>query len=262
MIGVNLKGRAGNQLFQIATCVAHGLKHGVEYLIPKDTQNNEVWPPYFSYLSNENGRKLNNPLLVREISHNYHELPEPIINRDILLDGYWQSETYFKNYREQILKLFSIPYDKKEGWISIHVRRADYLLPHHLDKHPVVTKEYLNQAVNIFYLKGYNNFLIFSDDIQWCKQWVEEDYNSNIVDISEYNFKFSEGNDALKDLSLMSSCEHNIIANSTFSWWGTWLNRNDNKIVVCPHESNHFGLGNAHLDVSTLYPKEWLRIKY
>lgn len=100
------------------------------------------------------------------------------------------------------------------------------------------------------------DFLVFSDDIEWCKRNIPSEK------VNPINIRFKEQGEALLDLKEMAECEHNIIANSTYSWWGAWLNNNPNKVVVTPDEENWFGVDNKHLDVSTLLPKEWIRVKY
>ena len=96
------------------------------------------------------------------------------------------------------------------------------------------------------YFNNCDNFLIFSDDIVWCK-------NNFVGD----KFIFIEGEEDYIDLWLMSLCNHNIIANSSFSWWGAWLNKNNNKTVIAP--KNWFG-PNKKLDPTDLYCKDWLVI--
>ena len=88
-------------------------------------------------------------------------------------------------------------------------------------------------------------FLVFSDDIEWCKQVFDDDFN------------FIEGEEDYVDLLLMARCKHNIIANSSFSWWGAWLNRNNNKRVIAPKK--WFG-SVANLDSKDLLPKGWITL--
>jgi hypothetical protein len=91
-------------------------------------------------------------------------------------------------------------------------------------------------------------YIIFSDDISWCKE-----------NLSFLNNKiFIEGNTDFQDLYLMSKCKNNIIANSSFSWWGAWLNTNKDKIVIAPKK--WFGISNSHLDTSDLYCNNWVTI--
>lgn len=238
MITCELVGRLGNQLFQISNCVAHALKNGVQYKIPLRTQDPRVWPIYFTHLPRLSPSD--------KILHHYKE-PEfsyqPIPFQDnTCLHGYFQSEKYFADYRNEILTAFRIPYKPLKGVVSIHVRRGDYL--QFADKHPPITKEYLHEAIKLF--PNYN-FLVFSDDMKWCREIL-----------TGPQFSFAEKNTPLKDIELMSGCEHNIIANSSFSWWGAWLNQNPDKIVIAPNV--WFGPGNDHLNTKDLIPESWIRI--
>ena len=123
---------------------------------------------------------------------------------------------------------------------SIHVRRGDYLgLNGH---HPVCDLEYYNKSINLF--DKNTKFLVFSDDIKWC----QENFKGE-------NFIFISGNRDFIDIWLMSLCQNNIIANSTFSWWGAWLNQNINKKVIAP--SKWFGPLKINHNTQDLIPEAW-----
>jgi hypothetical protein len=169
--------------------------------------------------------------------------------KNLLLKGGFQSHKYFEKYSYEIKELFTPStemiqnlmsmYETRDT-VSIHVRRGDYLnLPNH--HHNLSLSYYLN-AIN--YFKQYN-FLVFSDDISWCKENFIGD-----------NFTFVEGTTDVEDLYLMSMCEHNIIANSTFSWWAAWLNNNPNKVVVYP--SKWFGPVYSNFKTGDLFPEDWV----
>jgi hypothetical protein len=123
-------------------------------------------------------------------------------------------------------------------YISIHVRRGDYL--HQQYHHPICSAEYYSQAIDL--INENIPIVIFSDDINWCKENIKADF-------------YIENNKNYEDLYLMTKAKHNIIANSSFSWWGAWLNKNPDKIVVAP--GIWFGEGYLHLDLSDLIPEEW-----
>ena len=158
---------------------------------------------------------------------------------NIFLDGYWQSEKYFKDIREEIIEDFTsnIKLDNKNidmlqkiidcNSVSLHIRRGDYI------NHPllggITTVEYYNNAINEIKKRVDNpRFIVFSNDTDWVKEnlFIED---SEIVD-------WNTGEDSFKDMILMSKCKHNIIANSTFSWWGAWLNENEDKLVIAPNK--------------------------
>jgi len=111
--------------------------------------------------------------------------------------------------------------------------------------------EYYKNAISYFYDLGYRNFLVFSDDIEWCKNVFNNSFYENV------SFDFMKGNSEIEDLELMSSCEHNIVANSTFSYCASWFNRNPNKKVITPDLHNMFG--GCHID---MIPSEYIKIKY
>lgn len=233
-------GRLGNNLFQKAAAIGYAMKHGKEYNLCPWNTNNTV----------NAGR----PVYIREDSHSYQELPL-LHHHRIMLDGYWQSDRYFSHCREEVLKAFGYNWELIPGVCSIHVRRGDYLL--YPDKHPVISEEYLDHA--IWYMHehvGISRFIVFSDDIEFCKEFVPRRM------YPRDSIEYSEGRSEVEDLEFMSSCAHNIIANSTFSWWSAWLNQNPNKVVVSPSKDNWFGPGNSHLDTSDLIPDSWIQIKY
>ena len=154
-------------------------------------------------------------------------------------EGHWQSEKYFKSIEETIRKQFQFKQSslnketlqlseeiKNTNSVSIHIRRGDYL---NFPQCAVCDIEYYRKAID--YIKGKiiePTFFIFSDDIDWCKQ--------NLQIKNSFFVNFNQGNDSWQDMYLMSQCKHNIIANSTFSWWGAWLNDNPDKIVISPHQ--------------------------
>jgi len=124
--------------------------------------------------------------------------------------------------------------------VSVHVRRGDYLKLS--DHHPACTLEYYDKAMSKF---DGCKFLIFSDDKKWCL----ENFNKE-------NCEISFNSDAVEDLQLMSLCDHHIIANSSFSWWGAWLGRNKDKKVIAPKE--WFGPAKNDHNTKDLYCKDWI----
>ena len=157
----------------------------------------------------------------------------------IYLDGYWQNEEYFIDIRNILLKQFVPKNDLSEtaknflrkikatNSVSLHVRRGDYIRnPKALEVHGVCSIEYYKKAVNLIYSKVRNPvFFVFSDDMEWCRK--------NLHFLKKVTFVEGTGNE-IEDVYLMKNCKHNIIANSTFSWWGAWLNENKGNIVVAP----------------------------
>ena len=130
--------------------------------------------------------------------------------------------------------------------ISIHVRRGDYLKnPQYFD---ICNTVYYRKAIGLIKEKTDNaRFYVFSDDIQWVKENLELPQNTVYVN---WNMK----TDSWQDMCLMSHCRHHIIANSTFSWWGAWLNKNEKKIVICPK------MFSRTENLVNVMPDEWIKI--
>jgi hypothetical protein len=281
MVSCNLLGRFGNQAMIAATTIAYALRHGLEYHIPAHTLNDNVWKPMFTHLENPKWNPYLPTVIVRENGHQYQEIGtygyDPIIEEakdfafakqfNIIIDGYRQSLKYFEDYLPEVRKAFGFDYEiKKKNTVAIHVRRGDYLL--YPTRHPVVTFKYVADAVYLLseklkWLKtGKLKFEFYSDDIEWCKETFlgfnklfDDVLHSDIVSFSEYKTE-------IEDFQSMLECEHFIISNSTFSLMAAILSESPKKIVISPDESNWFGSGNAHLDVSDLIPKDYIRIKY
>jgi len=204
---------------------------------------------------------------------NYHEIPFHPNGCELV--GFWQSEKYFDNAKDEVRKWINLPFvEGYRDYVSIHVRRGDYT--QHSGSFPPITAEYILRAMQIFLdEKPLQKFIVFSDDIQWCIENIKlhtmisgnetQDEIKSIQSLMDAMVEFSEGRNEWEDLSIMASCGHNIIANSSFSWWGAWLNTNPNKIVISPSckRGNWFGMeaGVKH-DCVDLIPKEWIQIEF
>lgn len=174
--------------------------------------------------------------------------------------GGWHSEKYFENITEKLFKSFqfNLPNDelnkryiksiKQNNSISIHIRRGDFLNKDNINLFGgVCTQLYYQKAIDMIETKFEDaHFFAFSNDMEWVK---------NNLKFRQATFiNNNTGNNSWKDMYLMSICKHNIIANSTFSWWGAWLNKNENKTVICPHRF-------LNSDISTdVYPDEWTKL--
>lgn len=230
-------GRDGNQLFQMATVIALALRNNDQYKFP-------TWQlePYF----NLHGCFSNNirpTSKYQEPFFHYREIQHK--NGTLDINGYFQSWKYFEDKKSEVIRLLTPNYNVRQepGLCSIHVRRGDYLKFE--DCHPVLSNNYYNKAIEISNCK---KFLIFSDDISWCK----DNFKGNM-------FEFAEGNAPHVDLALMAKkCESNIIANSSFSWWGAYLNQSSSKKIIAPNK--WFGPKLNMHNVKDLLPNEWIRI--
>ncbi len=180
------------------------------------------------------------------------------------LDGHFQSEKYFKSIESIISKelTFKLPLtDENNFWkqkienslaVSIHIRRGDYAsLQKNLRKHGVVPLDYYYRAIRYLSAKITNPvFFIFTDDTDWVKDNFKCDFPFYIIENNNH------AETSYADMHLMSLCSHQIIANSTFSWWGAWLNANPEKIVIAPE--NWFV--DSSIDSKDIYPPEWIKL--
>ena len=257
-VSVNLMGGLGNCLFQIAAAYSISIRDSKKLICQKHN-NNLVHEPLNYYLDNI-FRKINfeesipNTPTYREPSFNYNEIPKT--NNDLILNGYFQSEKYFLDYKNEVLELFDINSKIKsrlqskyknvlgKKTCSLHIRRGDYVRLSQF--HALQPIDYYQNSVNI--IGEEYEYLIFSDDIEWCKN------NFNFIK----NKHFIEGNTNYEDLYLMSICDNNIITNSSFSWWGAWMNKNETKKVISP--KIWFGEKNSHLNTKDIYVKNWIII--
>ena len=167
-----------------------------------------------------------------------------LINRNgyLCYEGYFQNENYFKHLRGDLLRKFSlkVPFDEENQLIldkiletnsvSLHIRRGDYVSLDYVNKiHGVCALDYYKRAIE-YITKRVNppHFFLFSDDIDWVVENLKMEHPFTVVDINK-------GKGWL-DMNLMKQCKHNIIANSSFSWWGAWLNENPQKIIIAPEK--------------------------
>lgn len=246
MVTNKLWAQTGNQMFMISAVIGYAKKHNMPYWIPTQTIAPHVWKPSFSHFPKQ-PNNTTHYVLYKEPLHSYSEIP---YRENICLEGFFQSERYFDHCRQDIIDAFQIPYKKLDGYVSIHVRRGDYL--NYPDKHPVITYEYISDAVKYFLEKGYKDFVVCSDDQKWCRT------NLKPLELFGASFSFSSEKEPITDLALQSCCEHNICSNSSFSWWGYWLNRNPDKIGIMP--KMWFGPGNSHLSDVDIYPEGVIKL--
>jgi hypothetical protein len=255
VIKIKLMGGLGNQLFQWA-CVRnlqklYGHKIIYEDIIAVTKRNADIYRfpkiklEKFEYIKSViNCEK--QMVLYDQFDYNGFFKKIDFSDLDILyyLDGYWQGEKYFTDCVDEIREELQ-PINKPEipeSSLSIHVRRTDYVGLQNY--HPLQPVSYYESAIDLLNHTG--NIYVFSDDIQWCKENFKFD-----------NMHFIHNEDPLIDLWTMSSCEKNIIANSTFSWWAAWLNNSPNKKVICP--KNWFGVSAPYSDRDIL-DNDWIKL--
>lgn len=179
------------------------------------------------------------------------------------LDGYWQSEKYFMKYRDQLRDEFKIKTTPdhvnmsalsaiaNSESVSVHIRHGDYLTNHDASAiHGVLPLDYYKRAFSLIRTRLHDpTFFVFSDNIVWAKQNL-----SNIQSI--YFMEHNKAEHNYEDLRLMSACKHNIIANSSFSWWAAWLNNNPHKLVIAPQK----WFTDRTKDTKDLLPIDWIKL--
>lgn len=184
------------------------------------------------------------------------------ISQSAYLVGYWQSEKYFKSIESTIRTdfVFKQPMSannqkiaddiRQNNAVSLHIRRGDYVQNAITNAtHGVCSLDYYQQAIKYITVRVTQpKFFIFSDDIEWVKN------NLSVAHPCEY-ITNNQGAESYNDMRLMSLCQHNIIANSSFSWWGAWLNQNHEKIVIAPKRWFYHSA-----DTQDLIPSQWVVI--
>jgi len=240
-------GRLGNQMFQYALLAGIRAKTNYDIIFPEGKDQVDV----FKYFSIKDIHFFNESDINTETYHEqFFHFDRKVFNVSdrTNFEGYFQTEKYFLHcedlirdhltFKDQYIqeaKEFLLPYQNKQ-LVSVHIRRTDYLAVQ--NHHPIIPLSYYKKAMSEFD----NNdtmFIVSSDDIEWCKENFQQD---NIV----FTNKISP-----VDMCIQSLCNHNIIANSTFSWWGAWLNNKADKVVISP--SMWFGPAYFHFDTKDIY---------
>ena len=286
MVVIYLRDRLGNQLFQIAFGYAVAKKLNKKLYFFGDIQsellhvnkhfknlNINILPIVeYNKFSAKRNKTFFNRIGISKYYLQYNELEFsycPIsdnIKTPILFKGFWQSPLYFSGYEKDILELFeinnqnlnelSLGYLKKiqlTTSVAIHIRRGDYISSAtNLQKHGICDKVYYNKSIDLLNATISNlKYFIFTDDPNWALEHMQFP-NAEIV------LTKNQGENAWQDMFLMSSCNHQIIANSSFSWWAAWLNKNENKLVIAPK----IWFADAKFNDATtgLIPKSWIRL--
>lgn len=291
-----LTGGLGNQLFQYAYGKALAKRNKVPIKIDISFFDNYEFHEYSlipfgidkAYASKKDCKKLLNPETTfnARFMHALFGVKTPpgvhskfilkekgfVFNPDYLevaapkyLIGYWQTEKYFKEIETIIRQQFEIiipPSNenqtmldiiKNTNSISLHVRRGNYVTVSGFnDFFGTCSLDYYNKSI-AFIKERVDNpvFFIFSNDMVWCKENMNFEGQKIFVDINDEKTDY-------EDLRLMQNCKHNIIANSTFSWWAAWLNMNAGKIVITPER----WFANKEMQAKTydLIPEGWIKL--
>jgi hypothetical protein len=264
------KGRFGNQLFRVGTIIGESLKRNSEYFMPSEWEHLNVFPNLKSVMSSDDIRK-EITLSHHEPNFAYHDIPDTTGIAEIF--GYFQSWKFFEGYEnevrntlsfsEELIKKSESRMSKETVKLCVHIRWGDVY-----DRrtggghkgienfHPVMTLKYYENAItSILNETKIDEILVFTDNTD-TKEFITGKFEKFGVNVVYFDYS----DDFITDFICQSLCDHFVIANSTFSWWSSFLGRNINKIVCCPKEDEWFGPSYKHLDTSTLLPLNWRRI--
>lgn len=244
MISCRLFARLANQCYMIAAVIAHAKKMATTYAVPRTTSNARIWRTYFNNLPIAKSATKH---FYKEPRHCYDPLPE---HDDLTIEGYFQSEKYFIDAKEEVAKVLGFEL-KVNGNISVHIRRGDYLL--YPTQFPILPMEYYIEAIGLMASLGFNHFKIYSDDIPWCKE------NFNRKEFEGLIITYSTVRDPLQDMRDMYNGLGFITANSTYSLFPATLRR-DNPIVIAPSEDKWYGPAAKHLETCDLMPERFIKI--
>ncbi|WP_081211253.1 alpha-1,2-fucosyltransferase [Salegentibacter sediminis] len=295
IILIKLNGGLGNQMFQYALGRLIALKHEAEILLDKELFDlTEIKPGHtpreyeleifgldHASASKEDINYFEQLTVIhkirRELNLNY---PKMCFEKDFRFDakieravpplylrGFFQTYKYYSGYEEIVREFFKFPNNKLDPEnrktlaeikgtksVAVHIRRGDYVKDNITNKvHGVCGLEYYQKAIEK--MKEMDNemvFYFFSDDMDWVKTKF-----GSLEGEKKFITK-NDGDNSWKDMMLMSSCDHNIIANSSFSWWAAWLNTNKSKMVIAP--KRWFKDPDKEQFTSDLIPKEWIRL--
>ncbi len=248
-----LFGQLGNQMFQIAAATSLAIDYGAIATFPDlDLEQRYNIPLNREHVfKNLNTFKPDNiSLTYTEPGFEYNQIP---FTSNMELCGYFQSEKYFKHNKEAILKLFepseeilsylNEKYSKvinHPNTVAVHIRTYKDASP---DCFPFVGWTYIKKAIEQFDKDSL--FVIFSDDIYVCIRNLRKILNQK-------NIIYIVGNSHFHDLYLISLCKNQIMSNSSFSWWGAYLNKNENKKIISPRHQNWFGSAAKHLNTKDI----------
>lgn len=275
MIIIKIKGGLGNQMFQYAIAKAFSLElkrkfkldisifewyklhnYGLHHFnIQADFYEPEsIWKRRLKKLFHK-------VVFYNEDHHAFNYNPQLIEKKSdyLFLEGYYQSQKYFIKYEKEIRNDFQIvsplkaptqemmKYMKSVNAVSIHFRRGDYIgnAVHETDK-----TAYYKEAIELIESKvAQPVYFLFSDDMPWVKENFKLNAETHYIDFNDAASNF-------EDLQLMASCKHNIMANSSFSWWGAWLNTTPNKIVIAPK----LWFNDDKVNTSDIIPETWITL--
>lgn len=274
---IKVTGGLGNQMFIYAFYmqmrkrfknVRIDLSDMMHYKVHYGYEMNQVFAlPQTEFCINQKLKKVLEFLFFKTIiERKQHGRMEPFEKKYlwplIYFKGFYQNEKYFADIKEEVRRAFTFDMtranqqslemikrmDADENAVSLHIRRGDYLLPKHWDAIGYICQlPYYQHALKEMekHVKS-PVYYVFSEDLDWVKQ--------NLPLKNAVYIDWNKGEDSWQDMMLMSHCRHHIICNSTFSWWGAWLNSRKDKIVVAPEQWTRYAASD------TIVPDEWLKV--
>jgi len=292
---IKLKGGLGNQMYQYALGVFLEKKYGIKFVYDKSSfewndfrkqELKKIFNLNLATISKTNalfykgisvkifGKRVNILMLYEKIFKKNppfqwyvddkkfkNMLVANSFCKQCYYNGYFQFYKHLQEVRKELLSDFAFtdfkskknislaPIIKQTNSVSVHVRRTDYI--NNPDLGGIVGVEYYNKAIAMAMSKvNKAHFFVFSDDINWAKQHI--DFKDSQVLFVDWNV----GDRSFRDMQLMSLCKHNIIANSSFSWWGAWLNKNINKVIISPKK----WLNEEADNIDDRIPSQWIKI--
>lgn len=286
MITIFLMGGLGNQLFQIFAIIAYGMQHGHKFVFPYDdttlgiTRRYTYWDTLLSefkifttfYPFNGTNNVINGLPVMRHVMHNYNCIPGLDSNQDFRIIGYFQSYKYFQGLEDKIFKLMKLEkkqsevmgeyselFDKSNYTISMHIRLGDYKALQ--ECHNVLPMTYYKNALGLLVSSLSDNrairVLYFCENNEEDNKLTRECYIAPLrQEFPQIEFvKVYDSIPDWKQMLIMSCCDHNIIANSSFSWWGAYFGKRADKMVMYP--SLWFGPKFLCNYTGDMFPPEW-----
>jgi len=273
MIRIHLEFGLGNQLFQIFTYISYCLDNNIEFVFSNkvncdrtEFKRKTYWTSFFSHMNEYivDSTMYYSSNIHYHLEHfSYYKIPK--LKDDTIIVGFFQTSKYFEHNKQKIFNIINL-YDWKKklhniynfnNSISLHFRIGDY--KYKQDSYPIMEIDYYINAINyITKHKQIDNILYFNQqhddqDVKLNIDILKEKFpNINFIQTNKLNLKDYE------EMILMSLCENNIIANSTFSWWGAYLNLYKEKIICYP--SIWFGPSLSQYNTKDLCSNEWIKI--
>jgi len=277
MISINIQGGLGNQIFMIFATLAYGIQYNKKIVFPYHvgTDNRPTyWDTFFDHLNifttrnSENAVDVHSFYQYKEPAFSYQPIPY-FVEDKVLLLGYFQSPKYFEPYRDTIYQLIHLSDKKKDvlnrhkelfdkKTVSIHFRMGDYKKIRYY--HPIMNYEYFEGALTYIMERTDTERVLY-----FCEKEDNEYVQKQMVRLKNkyQQLEFVKVDDSVPDyqqLLMISCCNHNIMSNSTFSWWGAYMNENPNKLVMYP--SVWFGEYFEHShDYKDMMDSSWVKIE-